>query len=461
MDSRLEPDESELSPEHTVARLREALASGDRDGAVLLAERVDDEDAEAIFEALDATETSALFDLVGDEEFADLIERLDDEHAADVLEQIPASDAADVLEELDPDDATDIFSELEPEHSDVIFVQMEPEEAAELRGLLAYPPDTAGGLMTPAFVSIVPSLRADQAIAALRKVAETAETVNYVYVTDPEDHLLGVLSLHRLVLTNPDTLVRDLMFSRPNTVLVTADQEAAAKILTENDLLALPVVDTENHILGIITVDDITDVLEREVTEDIERIGGSAPLSEPYLRAKPTLLYRKRIVWLFVLFMAQFLTVSIISNYDSLLDQMTVLSFFIPILIGTGGNIGSQTVTTIVRALAIGEIGPQHTMRVLLKEASTGLMLGITMAILIFVRALLTNGGTVQVGMVVAITVFSIALWAATVGSILPIILNRLKVDPAVVSAPFISCLVDTTGLVIYFTVAKALLDFT
>jgi magnesium transporter len=459
LDPRQAPEENELSPEHTVARLREAIASGDRDGAVLLADRVDDEDAEAIFEALNATETSALFDLVGDEEFAELIVRLDDEHAADVLEQIPAPDAADVLEELDPDDATDIFGELEPEHSGGILVQMEPEEAQELRELLAYPPETAGGLMTPAFVSMSPTLRADQAIAALRKVAETAETVNYVYVTDPEDHLLGVLSLHRLVLTNQDALVRDLMFTRPITVQADEDQEAAARILTENDLLALPVVDADNRILGIITVDDITEVLEREVTEDIERIGGSAPLSEPYLRAPATLLYRKRIVWLFVLFMAQFLTVSIISRYDSLLADMTVLSFFIPILIGTGGNIGSQTVTTIVRALAIGEIGPQHTMRVLLKEASTGLMLGLTMAVLMFVRAILTNGADSQVGIVVAITVFSIALWAATVGSVLPVILNRLRVDPAVVSAPFISCLVDTTGLIIYFTVAKAVLD--
>jgi magnesium transporter len=459
LDPRQAPEENELSPEHTVARLREAIASGDRDGAVLLADRVDDEDAEAIFEALNATETSALFDLVGDEEFAELIVRLDDEHAADVLEQIPAPDAADVLEELDPDDATDIFGELEPEHSGGILVQMEPEEAQELRELLAYPPETAGGLMTPAFVSMSPTLRADQAIAALRKVAETAETVNYVYVTDPEDNLLGVLSLHRLVLTNQDALVRDLMFTRPITVQANEDQEAAARILTENDLLALPVVDADNRILGIITVDDITEVLEREVTEDIERIGGSAPLSEPYLRAPATLLYRKRIVWLFVLFMAQFLTVSIISRYDSLLADMTVLSFFIPILIGTGGNIGSQTVTTIVRALAIGEIGPQHTMRVLLKEASTGLMLGLTMAVLMFVRAILTNGADSQVGIVVAITVFSIALWAATVGSVLPVILNRLRVDPAVVSAPFISCLVDTTGLIIYFTVAKAVLD--
>ena len=185
METRLAPDQTDLSPEHTAARLREAIASGDRDGAVLLAERVDDQDAEAIFEALDASETSALLELVGDQEFAELLVRLDDEHAADVLELIPAHDAADVLEELSPDDATDIFSELEPEHSDVIFVQMEPEEAQELRDLLAYPPESAGGLMTPAFVSMSPTLRADQAIAALRKVAESAETVNYVYVTDP------------------------------------------------------------------------------------------------------------------------------------------------------------------------------------------------------------------------------------------------------------------------------------
>ncbi len=459
MDPRLEPDESDLTPDHTVARLREALASGDRAGAVLVAERVDDQDAEAIFEALTPTETSALFDLVGGEEFAGLIERLDDEHAADVLEQIPASDAADVLEELRPDDATDIFGELQPEFSDVVLVQMEPEEAQELRELLAYPPETAGGLMTPAFVSIAPTLRANQAIAALRKVAETAETVNYVYVTDPEDHLLGVLSLHRLVLTSPETPVGDLMFTRPITVLATADQEEAARVLTENDLLALPVVDTENRILGIITVDDITEVLEREVTEDIERIGGSSPLSEPYLRAGPALLYRKRIVWLFVLFMAQFLTVSIISRYDELLSSMTVLSFFIPILIGTGGNIGSQTVTTIVRALAIGEIGPQHTPRVFLKEAMTGLMLGATMAALMFIRALMTSGATAEVGLVVAVTIFSIGVWAAMVGSILPIVLHRFRVDPAVVSAPFISGLVDTTGLMIYFVVAKAVLD--
>jgi magnesium transporter len=246
--------------------------------------------------------------------------------------------------------------------------------------------------MTPAFVSISPDLRADQAIAALRKVAEHAETVNYVYVLDKDEHLLGVLSLHKLVLSRADTPVSQLMYRDPIAVRVDTDQEEAARILTEHDLLALPVVDDQGRLAGIITADDVADVLEEEVTEDIERLGGSAPLAEPYLRASPVLLFRKRIVWLMVLFLAQFLTVSIIGHFEDVLAQATVLSLFIPILIGTGGNVGSQTVTTIIRSLAIGEAAP-------------------------------------------------------------------LRVDPAVVSTPFISSFVDGSGLIIYFTLAQIILD--
>jgi magnesium transporter len=328
---------------------------------------------------------------------------------------------------------------------------MEPDEAEEIRELLAYPPDTAGGIMTPAFVAIAPTLRADQAILALRKVAEEAETINYVYVTDPQEHLLGVLSLHKLVLTRPETPVSELMFTRPITVGATADQEEAAKLLV--------VIDDEQHLLGIITVDDIAEVLEREATEDIERLGGSAPLTEPYLLAAPSHLFRKRIVWLLVLFMAQFLTVSIIENFESVLEQVTVLSFFMTILIGTGGNVGSQTVSTLIRAIGIGEVSPRHWLIVVWKEFRTGIALGAVMASLMFVRALLIGSGTAEIGLVVATAVFAIVVWAATVGAILPLILTRLRVDPAVVSAPLITSLVDATGLIIYFSVATLILD--
>ncbi|HEY8445667.1 MAG TPA: magnesium transporter [Thermomicrobiales bacterium] len=441
--------------------LRAAIAAGDRERAQRLAARIVEEDALALLKDLEPAELSRVVSVLGDEALADLLVRLDERDAADVLERMSAAEAAGILEEIRPDDATDIFEEIDPAVGDVILIQMEPAEAAELRELMAYPPDSAGGIMTPAFVSISPDLRADQAIAALRKVAEQAETVNYVYVIDSHERLLGVLSLHKLVLSRGDTPVSELMYRDPIAVRVDTDQEEAARILTEHDLLALPVVDHEGRLVGIITADDVADVLEAEVTEDIERLGGSAPLEEPYLRASPVLLFRKRVVWLLVLFLAQFVTVSILDHYERVLVQATVLSLFIPILIGTGGNIGSQTVTTVIRALALGDVEPRHVPQILRKEMATGLALGIVLAVLMFVRALLTSQGTAEVGLTVAVAVMAIAVWAATVGAVLPIALSKLRIDPAVVSAPFISSFVDGTGLIIYFTLAQVILDIT
>jgi magnesium transporter len=452
------PVEEQLAP---AAQLLEALESVDESRARLIASTLTEDQIEHFFEMLDLQDSERLLELLGLEQFGDLLVRLEDEQAADVLEQIPVDLAADVLETIEPDDAADIFGEFDPGFSDPILIAMEPEDAEEMRELLAYPPDTAGGIMTPAFVSISPTLRADQAVLALRRVAEEAETINYVYVTDPLDHLLGVLSLHRLVLTKPDTLVRDLMY--PNMVSVNAldDQEFAARTLIDNEFLAIPVVDEENRILGIITVDDVAEVIEEETTEDIERLGGSAPLNEPYLLATPSLLYRKRIVWLMLLFMAQFLTISIISSYEGLIAQFTILSVFIPMLIGTGGNIGSQTVSTLIRAVAIGEVTPRNAFRVVSKEMVTGIALGMSMAALMFIRAYFTKGSSSDIALVVAVAVFAISIWAATVGAILPLALTKLKIDPAVVSAPLISSLVDATGLLIYFSVAQFVLHIT
>jgi magnesium transporter len=321
---------------------------------------------------------------------------------------------------------------------------------------MAYRPDTAGGIMTPEFVAMDPGLRADRAIAALRKVAEEAETINYVYITDAEEHLLGVLSLHRLVLSPPDTLVEQLMYPDPVHVNVNDDQEDVARLLTERHFLAIPVVDNEKRLVGIITADDVADVLEDEATEDIERLGGSAPLSEPYLRASPLLLFRKRIVWLLVLFMAQFVTLEVYDHYEGVLREQLVLAMFVPILIGTGGNVGSQTVTTIIRAMAIGEAAPRHFLRILGKEIATAAGLGAVMGSLMFARGAISDGR--EFGLTVGVTVGVLIMWAAIVGAMLPLILSKLRVDPAVVSAPFISSLVDATGLIIYFTLAGIIL---
>jgi magnesium transporter len=399
---------------------------------------------------------------LGDESLAVLLARLDDRDAARILTRMSADQAADILEEIDPDDATDIFAEVEqanPHAARTILVEMDPAEAAEIRDLMAYAPDSAGGIMTPAFVAVFPDLHADETVVALRQVAAEAETINYVYVVDRDETLIGVLSLHSLVLSRPDTPVSELMFPDLFSVTVDTDQEVAARLLIDRNLLALPVVDAENHLVGIITADDVAEILEEEVTEDIERLGGSQPLDVPYLRASPFLLFRKRIGWLMILFFASFMTVSIQEHFDSTLVRFTILAAFVPILIGTGGNVGSQTVSTIIRAMALDEVRPHHILRIVGKEAVTGLALGLVMGVLMFGRALLTNDGTETIALVVGLTVMALTTWAATVGAILPIVLSKLKFDPAVVSAPFISSLVDSTGLLIYFTLAGFFLD--
>ena len=457
--TRSESIDSSLS---LLEQLRAAVAAGDVLRAQMCARRMLEDDALALLEDLSAEELSVLFSILGDESLADLLSRLDDRDAAGILSRMSASQAADILEEIDPDDATDIFAEVEqsnPEIASTILVEMEADEAAELRELMSYHPETAGGIMTPAFVAVFPELRADETVDALRKVAEEAETINYVYVVDREERLIGVLSLHSLVLSRPDSMVRDLMWPDIVSVPVDADQEVAARILTERDLLALPVVDADGKLLGIITADDVADILEEEATEDIERLGGSQPLEVPYLRASPLLLFRKRIVWLLVLFFAQFFTISIQEHYDAVLQQVIALAIFVPILIGTGGNVGSQTVSTIIRAMALGEVQTRHITRIIGKEMLTGASLGVVMGGLMFVRAEFTGSGSTDVAIVVGLTVLALTTWAATIGAILPIVLSKLKFDPAVVSAPFISSFVDGTGLIIYFTLAQLILN--
>lgn len=446
-----------------IDQIRSAVADGNVSQAQNLAYRMVEDDALALLEDLAPEELGRLFAFLGDETLALLLSRLDDRDAAHILGRMTASQAADILEEIDPDDATDIFTEMEladPTAAGTVLVEMEPDEAAEIRDLMAYAPDSAGGIMTPAFVAVYPDLRVDETVRGLRQVAEEAETVNYVYVVSREDEsLLGVLPLHRLVLNQPHVPVGDLMIRDIVTVPVSADQEEAARLVNELDLLAIPVVDDHNRLLGIITADDVGDILEDEATEDMERLGGSQPLSVPYLRASPFLLFRKRIIWLLVLFVAQFFTVTIQENYSELLVEVVLLAAFIPILIGTGGNVGSQTVSTIIRAMAVGEVQARHILRVVGKEALTGLALGLVIGALMFVRAELTAESTPEIALVVGLTVLILTTWAATVGAVIPIVLSKLKMDPAVVSAPFISSFVDGTGLIIYFTLARYFLN--
>jgi magnesium transporter len=439
------------------AVLRAALSNGHAPDVALLRAAPREELAQALAD-LTPTQLGLLVTRLGDEALADIVAELDAFDAARLLGKLGRAQAADVLEEMDPDDAADVMGELDPSQAEAILREMEQEEAQDVRELLNYPPESAAGIMTPDFVSVAPYLTADEALAQLGRVAEEAETIYYVYVTDPSTgRLLGVLSLRSLVLSPRWKLVSQLMYTDVTRVRADADQETAAWLLDKHNYLALPVVDDADRLLGIITADDAADVLLEEAGEDIERLGGSQPLDEPYLRASIFHLFRKRVIWLLVLFIGGAFTGSVLSYFETTLDRIVALTFFIPLLIGIGGNVGSQTVTTLVRAMGVGEVQFRDILRVFWREAAVGVLLGLVMGAVTYTRAWILGVGW-EVGPVVAVTALFIVVWAAMVGAVLPLVLHRLRIDPAVVSAPFISTLVDGTGLFLYFTIAGLML---
>lgn len=447
-----------IDREQLLDDVRERIQARDAVGVALLAPHADAADWACIIPELSPPEIAVLLQWLPDDEIPDVLSELDPGDAARILRTLTLPVAAGFLDAIDPDDATDIIEELSVVEAEEILIAMEPAQAQEIRELLVYPPDTAGGRMTPAYVAVSPDLRADQAIVSLRQVAEEAEMVNYVYVTDVADRLLGVLALHKLVLARPETQISELMASEVIAIPAMADQERAARMLNDYDLLALPVVDEDWRLLGIITVDDVADILEAEATEDIERLGGSQPLAESYLRARPILLWRRRVVWLLVLFVAGAYTSTILRYFDEELESVVALAFFIPLLIGIGGNVGSQVVTTIVRSMAVDDIRIGDTFRIVRKELQTALMLSAVLAAAMFLRTVIMGVG-IDLGLVVAISVTAIVLWAALIAAVLPLFLRQLRVDPAVVSAPLITTLVDGTGLIIYFSAAKLILE--
>jgi magnesium transporter len=374
-----------------------------------------------------------------------------------IIRAQPRDEAAGLLERMNPDDATDVLERLPDDEAASVLEAMDSATAALLRQLMAYPPDSAGGRMTPRFVAVSPDLRADDAIRAIRRAAEQAETIYYVYVVDDAGQFVGVLSLGQLMLARPGAVVRDLMVADTASIRVDTDQEEAARLLIRRNLLAVPVLDDDDRLVGILTEDDVADVLEEEATEDIERLGGSQPLEIPYRHASIPLLFRKRIVWLLVLFVAEAYTGTVMRIFEDELEQVVALAFFVPLLLGTGGNVGSQITTTLVRAMAVGDVALRDIRWVLTKEAGVGVVIGAVMAVVAFARAEILGVGT-DVAMVVALAIAVISVWASLVAAVLPLVLRRLRFDPTVVSAPFITTLVDGTGLVIYFMIAKTLL---
>jgi magnesium transporter len=370
---------------------------------------------------------------------------------------------------LAPDDAADLIQEAPVEERENMLSLLDEATRREVKGLLDYAEDEAGGLMNTRYSRLRTDMTVDEAISYLRRDARSREkTVYYVFVVDAQEHLLGVVSFRDLLVAPGDKLVRDIMRTEVISAPEDLDQEALSKLFMRHHLLMMPVVDAEGRIKGVVNLNDIVDVVQEEATEDIQKLGGVQTLDEPYLQVPLLQMIRKRAGWLAALFLGEMLTATAMGQFEAEIARAVVLALFVPLIISSGGNSGSQATTLVIRAMALGEIRLRDWWRVIRREVVTGLGLGLILASIGLVRILLWQGMFKAYGehyflvaLTVALSLVGVVLWGAVVGAILPFVLRGLGFDPASASAPFVATLVDVTGLVIYFSIAATVLEGT
>ena len=385
---------------------------------------------------------------------------------AALLLALPPPDRRLWLRLLAPDDAADVIQRASEEERPRLLELLDPTSRREVTALLAYAEDAAGGLMSPRFARLRPEMTADEAIRYLRRQARAqAETIYYAYVLDPEQRLVGVVSFRDLLTATPEQRVADFMKRDVVSVPDTLDQEAVAKVMASEDINAIPVVDSQGRMQGIVTVDDVVDVVQQEATEDIQKIGGMEALDAPYLDTGFGAMVKKRAGWLAALFIGEMFTATAMAGFEDEIARAVVLALFVPLIISSGGNSGSQASTLVIRAMALGEVGIRDALRVARRELFSGLALGGILAVIGSLRIFAWQGvfgtygpRTPNIALTVAISLVLVVTWGTLMGSMLPMLIRRLGFDPASASAPFIATLVDVSGIVIYFTAARFIL---
>jgi magnesium transporter len=447
-----------------VPDLRELIRDGEEAGLRdFLAEYHPRRVAE-LMEDLDTRDGDALFRVLPPRSKAQVSSYLDDDRQGRMLQSMPPSEAAEMLHLMSHDERADLVNRLDEEIVDPVLPFLAQAEREDIRRLASYEPGTAGAVMTTDYVTLPPLITVREALERVRHEAPDRETIYYCYVVDHNRRLIGFVSLKRLILSRRASAIenimqRDVIFAR-----LDEDQETVARQIDKYDLIAIPVVDATDRLVGIITHDDAMDILRQEQTEDILAFGGvsrdSGANEETYWHGRIDESVRRRIGWLLLLFVGGTITRYIIHVFNWVDDRFPAIEFdtFIPLLIGTGGNAGSQTVGTIIRGLALGEIQGRDTLRVLGREVLTGLLLGGLLGSLGFLFVWLVLGHSAMFGVVIALSIVGICVWANGVGALVPLLANRFDIDPALVSAPLISTLVDATGLVIFYSVAIVLL---
>ncbi len=447
-----------------VPDLREFIRAGETDALREFLDEYHPARVGEVVEDLGPGEGDAVFGLLEPRTRSEVMSYLEPETQVRLVGAMPPDSAAELLRLMSHDERADLVNRLDEEHVDQILRRLAHAEREDIRRLASYEPGTAGSVMTTDYATLRPDSSVREAIDHLRQEAPDRETIYYSYVVDKDRKLIGLISLKTLLLARPrarldDIMTRDLIVAR-----VDEDQESVAKKIEQYDLIAIPVVDAAEMLVGIVTHDDAMDILRREQTEDILQFGGVSadPAADeaPYWLGSPVGAVRRRVKWLLMLFIAENFTYPVFEHFKWLEGDnfYPALGFFVALMIGTGGNAGSQSVGTIIRGLALNEITTKDLLRVLLREVATGLMLGLLLGVFGFAYAALWRGQPYGIAAVIGLTILCICVWANFVGAMVPILARRFGIDPAVISAPFITTLVDATGLVIYYSIAYFLL---
>lgn len=419
-------------------------------------------DIAAVFEELQDEKTPILFRILPKELAADSFVEMDEETQEFLIHGFSDSELKEIVDELFVDDAVDLIEEMPANVVKRILRQADKETRRQINELLKYPEDSAGSIMTTEFISLRPDMTAEMAIKRIRRTGVDKETIYTCYVNDENNRLIGITTVKDLLLAEDDASVRDLMEENVISVHTLDDQEEVARIFSNYDFLALPVVDNEQRIVGIVTIDDAIDVIREEATEDIEKMAAVLPSDKPYMRTSVLGIYKKRVPWLLVLMLSATFTSTIISSFDAMLASVIILSSFIPMITGSGGNAGSQASVSVIRALSLGEIEFKSMFKVLWKELRVAALCGLTLATANFIKLIFFDlrgyDNAVIIALVVSLTLVGTIIMAKIVGSGLPLLSSKIGLDPAVMANPLISTVCDSLSLLIYFGVASLLL---
>ena len=420
--------------------------------------KMNDYDIAEIFEDLPTTEQLKIFRLLQKDIAADVFSYMETDTQSKLITLLSEKEAVDIINDMASDDAADLMDEIPANVVSRLLNKVDPEARRDINGLLNYPDDSAGSIMTTEYMDLKEENTIEDAIKKIKREYDDKETIDICFVTDKSRKLIGTVKLKDLVLNDEDKLIKEIMDDDIMSVNTLMDQEKVAQIIQDYDLTSIPVVDSENKLVGIITIDDVIDIIEEEATEDIEKMAAITPTEKPYLKSNVLELYKSRIPWLLLLMISATFTGKIIQHYEVALASYVVLTSFIPMLMDTGGNAGGQSSVTIIRGLSLNDIEYKDTLKVIWKEIRVAILVGLTLAVANFIKLLFIDKVTTSVALVVCLTLIITVMIAKIIGCSLPILAKKIGFDPAVMASPFITTIVDAISLIVYFQIATHLL---